>query len=71
MNIDLKKYKKLRFLILGQGADWRRGSDSRETTINYETPERIQSEVNHGVVANLAKIVANIYKDVDCSLKLA
>ena len=31
----------------------------------------IHSEENHGVVANLAKIVANIYKDADCSLKSA
>ena len=33
--------------------------------------ERIHSEENHGVVANLAKIVANVYKDAACSLKSA
>ena len=37
MNIDLKKYKKLRFLILGGGgADLRRGADSRETTVSIK-----------------------------------
>ena len=34
-------------------------------------PERIDSEENHGVVANLVKIMANSYKDADCTLKSA
>ena len=35
VNIDLKKYKKLRFLIL-RGGDLRRGADSRETTVSIK-----------------------------------